>query len=141
MAVQFRAARFRVVLFAAAAAAAAAVALAGCAVGAGAPGSASPGLPTLPAAPVLSPEDAAARVIATDPRFAGAAELVPGVIGASKWWRATPIGDGGYSIAITVGSGDCPAGCISKHTWTFMVTADGSVTPMGESGDPLPTSQ
>ena len=93
----------------------------------------------MPAAPVLSPEDAAARAIATDKRFAGAAELVPGVIGASKWWRATPTGDGGYSISITLGSGDCPAVCISQHTWTFTVTADGSVTKIGESGDPAPT--
>jgi hypothetical protein len=135
MAVPFRAARFRAVLLAAS------FALAGCAVSGGAPGSASPGPPTLPAAPVLSPEDAAARVIAGDPRFAGAAELVQGVIGASKWWLATPIGDGGYSIAITLGSGDCPAGCISKHTSTFTVTADGVVTKTGESGDPLPSSQ
>jgi hypothetical protein len=90
---------------------------------------------------VLSPEDAAARAIATDQRFAGASELNPGVIGASKWWRATTLANGGYSIAITIGSGDCPAGCISQHTWTFVVTADGSVTKVGESGDPLPTIQ
>lgn len=135
MAGPFRAARLRAVCLAAA------VAVAGCAVGSGASRSTSPGLPTLPAAPVLSPEDAAARVIATDKRFAGAAQLDPGVIGASKWWRATPTSNGGYTIAITLGSGDCPAGCISKHTWTFTVTADGSITPMGESGDPLPTSQ
>jgi hypothetical protein len=134
MAGPFRAARLRGVCLAAA------VALAGCAVG-GAAASSSPGLPTLPAAPVLSPEDAAARVIATDKRFAGATELDPSVIGASKWWRATPTSDGGYTIAITLGSGDCPAGCISQHTWTFTVTADGSVTKTGESGDPLPTNE
>jgi hypothetical protein len=90
---------------------------------------------------VLSPEDAAARAIATDKRFAGATQLDPGVIGASKWWRATQTSDGGYVIAITLGSGDCPAGCISQHTWTFTVTADGSVTKTGESGDPLPTNE
>ncbi len=95
----------------------------------------------MPAAPVLSPEDAAARAIATDKRFAGTAELNQGVIGASKWWRATPLADGAYSIVITLGYGDCPAGCISRHNWTFTVTADGSVTKVGESGDPLPTSQ
>jgi hypothetical protein len=135
MLVPFNAARVRALLLAVS------FALASCATGGGAPSGASPGPPTLPAAPVLSPEDAAARVIAIDPRFAGAEQLVPGVIGASKWWQAAPIGDGGYSIAITVGSGDCPAGCISKHTWTFAVAADGSVTKTGESGDPLPTSQ
>jgi hypothetical protein len=116
-------------------------ALAGCATGGGAPSGASAGPPTLPAAPVLSPEDAAARAIATDKRFAGAAELDPSLIGASKWWRATPLANGGYSIAITLGSGDCPAGCINQHTWRFTVSADGSVTATGESGDPLPTGQ
>ena len=135
MAVPFSAARFRALLLAVS------FVLAACATGGGAPSGASQGPPTLPAAPVLSPEDAAARAIATDRRFAGAAELDPGVIGATKWWRATPLADGGYSIAITVGSGDCPAGCISQHTWTFTVTADGSVTKTGESGDPVPTSQ
>ena len=135
MAVPFSAARFRALLLAVS------LVLAACATGGGAPSGASPGPPTLPAAPVLSPEDAAARAIATDRRFAGAAELDPGVIGATKWWRGTPLADGGYSIAITVGSGDCPAGCISQHTWTFTVTADGSVTKTGESGDPVPTSQ
>jgi len=135
MAVPFSATRFRALLLAVS------VAVAGCAVSGGALGSASPGPPTMPAAPVLSPEDAAARVIATDQRFAGAAELVPGVIGSSKWWRAAPVGDGGYSIAITLGSGDCPAGCISQHTWTFTVSADGSVTKAGDSRDPGPTNQ
>jgi hypothetical protein len=135
MPVPFNAARFRAFLLAVS------LALAACATAGGIPSSASPGPPTLPAAPVLSPEDAAARAIATDKRFAGAAELVPGVIGASKWWRATPVVDGGYSIAITLGSGDCPAGCINNHTWTFAVAADGSVTKTGESGDPWPTSQ
>jgi hypothetical protein len=133
MAVLFGATRFRATLVAVM------LTFAACATSGGAP-NASPGPPTMPAAPVLSPEDAAARAIATDKRFAGAAELVPGVIGASKWWRATPLGDGGYSIAITLGSGDCPAVCISQHTWTFKVTADGSVTTIGESGDPAPTS-
>jgi hypothetical protein len=140
MAVPFSATRFRAPLLALSFGLAS-FAVAGCATGGGAPSGASPGTPTLPAAPVLSPEDAAARAIATNKRFAGAAELDPGVIGASKWWRATPLTDGGYPIGITLGSGDCPAGCISQHTWTFTVTADGSVTETGESGDPLPTSQ
>ena len=140
MAGPLSAARFRALVLALSFALAS-FALAACATGGGASSGASAGPPTLPPAPVLSPEDAAARVIATDRRFAGAAELDPGVIGAVKWWRATPLADGAYSIAITLGSGDCPAGCISQHTWTFTVTADGSVTKTGESGDPLPTSQ
>ena len=97
-------------------------------------------VPTPEADPVASPEDAAARVIATDPRFAGATPLSPDLIGASKWWEATALPGGGYSIILTLGWGDCPAGCIERHTWTFTVAADGTVTPTGETGDPVPTN-
>jgi hypothetical protein len=77
-------------------------------------------------------------VIATDPRFSGAIQLTPDIIGASKWWVATPIDDGGYRIELTVGWGDCQAGCISKHTWTYEVTQDGGVELVSESGDEVP---
>ena len=93
--------------------------------------------PTPIAADIASPEDAAALVIATDPRFEGAIQLSPDVIGASKWWEATALDDGAYRISLTIGWGDCPSGCISHHTWVFKVTADGAVTLLEESGDPL----
>jgi hypothetical protein len=119
--------------------------LAGClAAGPGAPGqSASAGAPTPTpvTAPVASLEDAAARAIATDPHFAGATEVQPGSIGLTKWWTGEALDSGAYTIEITLGWGDCPAGCINHHTWTFEVAADGGVTPKGESGDPTPTSQ
>jgi len=66
--------------------------------------------------------------------------LTPDVIGASKWWVATPIEDGGYTIELTVGWGDCPAGCINRHVWTFTVAADGTATLVKESGDEVPTT-
>jgi hypothetical protein len=87
---------------------------------------------------VTSPEDAAALVIATDPRFAGAMQLRPDVIGATKWWVATPLAGGGYTIEVTVGWGDCPAGCIERHVWTHEVKPDGSVKLVGETGDEVP---
>lgn len=36
------------------------------------------------------------------------------------------------------GFGDCPAGCINRHSWQFDVGRDGSVSFVGEQGDPLP---
>jgi hypothetical protein len=95
--------------------------------------------PTAITAPVSSAADAAALVIATNPIFAGAPEYSTEMIGASRWWKATPRDGGGYTIELTVGWGDCPAGCIERHLWTFEVTPDGTVTKVGESGDEVPT--
>jgi hypothetical protein len=116
------------------------MALSACATGAGSPPgpSAVPTptpVPTVVAAPVSSPEDAAARVIATDPRFAGATMLQPGSVGLTKWWEWLALDSGGYEIKLTLGWGDCPAGCIDHHTWIFDVAADGTVTKVSESGD------
>jgi hypothetical protein len=103
------------------------------------PGATQPApTPTPIAADVASSQDAAALVIATDPRFEGATELSPDLIGASRYWEATALADGAYQIKLTLGWGDCPSGCIERHTWVFMVTADGQVTLVEESGDPLP---
>ena len=117
------------------------------------PGSSSPGsslpapspwasvpvpTPTPIAVEVASAADAAALVIATDPRFEGAINLTPDVIGASRWWEAQALADGAYRITLTIGWGDCPAGCINNHTWAFRVRADGEVTLLEESGDPVP---
>jgi hypothetical protein len=94
--------------------------------------------PTPIAVDVASAADAAALVIAIDPRFEGAIALTPDVIGASRWWEATPLADGAYRVTLTLGWGDCPSGCISTHTWAFRVTADGQVTLLEEAGDPVP---
>jgi hypothetical protein len=94
--------------------------------------------PTPIAAPVASPEDAATLVIATDPRFGGAIRLTPDVIGASRWWEAEPLAAGGYRIKLTIGWGDCPAGCIQRHVWTFDVDATGGLKLVSESGDEVP---
>jgi hypothetical protein len=50
---------------------------------------------------------------------------------------ATPRGDG-WTLDYSVGYGDCPAGCINRHTWSFAVDAAGRVTYLGSRGDPAP---
>jgi hypothetical protein len=88
---------------------------------------------------VTSPADAAALVIATNPMFTGTTELRPDVIGASRWWEAEALDGGGYRIEITIGWGDCPAGCIERHVWTYEVDASGGVELVSEAGDPVPS--
>ena len=95
--------------------------------------------PTPVTAEVSSPGDAAALVIATNPMFTGAMAEDPNTIGASKWWVATPLANGGYEIVITVGWGDCMAGCIERHTWTYEVAADGTLELIADEGDPVPS--
>ena len=118
-----------------------ALGVAACATSGRAPGSPAPTptpVPTAAPNPVSSPEDAAARVIASDPRFKGATMLQPDSIGLTKWWEWKALDNGGYEIKLTMGWGDCPAGCIDHHTWTFDVAEDGTLTTVGESGDPAP---
>ena len=96
--------------------------------------------PTPVPSPATTPaEAAAAAVIATNPMFAGITPLAPDVIGASRWYVATPLAGGGYGIEVTIGWGDCPAGCIQRHVWTFEVAPDGTVNLKSETGDPVPS--
>ena len=93
--------------------------------------------PTPIAGPIAAVDEAAHVAIASDPRFAGVTKLDPNLIGASAWWEGRAI-ENGFEIKITIGWGDCPAGCINRHVWTFNVAADGSLTLIEESGDQLP---
>jgi hypothetical protein len=95
--------------------------------------------PTPIARPVVTPGDAAAVVIASDPRFAGTIELTPDIIGASRWWTAEPLGGGGFRVELTIGWGDCPAGCINRHVWTYDVTPAGQLSLVSETGDVVPS--
>jgi hypothetical protein len=98
-------------------------------------------VPTGPAAPtVASAEDAAALVVASDPRFEGAIPRDPQMIGASRWWEASANDDGSYTVKVTIGWGDCPAGCINQHTWTYRVGRDGALKLVEETGVPVPPS-
>jgi hypothetical protein len=81
--------------------------------------------------------EAAARVLASDPRFAGIGPLRGDIVGQSAWYEVVPDRDG-YLVAITVGWGDCMAGCIERHVWEIAVASDGTIDPRSETGDPIP---
>jgi hypothetical protein len=76
-------------------------------------------------------------VLATDPRFAGVGPFDPDMIGQSAWYTVDPASDG-WTVSVTMGWGDCPAGCIEKHVWTYSVTTSGSVTLLAETGPAVP---
>ena len=123
---------------------------AGCAAGGGAstpasgtPASFEPGASPVPSfelvGPVTTPEQAWAAVVAAEPRFADVQPLDPDLIGQSAWYEVQPAsGVGAYIVTITIGWGDCQAGCIDEHTWQYAVGLDGTVTLQSESGDSVP---
>jgi hypothetical protein len=91
-----------------------------------------------PAASGPTAAAAAARLaLAQQARFAGIGQLDPNLIGQAAWYEVTGTDDG-WQVMIRIGWGDCPAGCINEHRWTYAVGRDGSVELVGEVGDPLP---
>jgi hypothetical protein len=40
-------------------------------------------------------------------------------------------------VVIRIGWGDCPAGCINEHRWTYAIGRDGTVELLREEGDDL----
>ncbi len=55
------------------------------------------------------------------------------MVGQSSWYEVVADGTG-FTVTITVGQGDCQAGCIEKHNWQYHVDSDGTVALVGESG-------
>lgn len=104
------------------------------------PGEPTPALTPPAGGQVASPEQAAQLVIGSDPRFADFGPLDPNMIGQCCWYEANE-GPDGYEVLIHVGWGDCPSGCINQHEWAYLVSPDGQVTLLGESGDPLPAGE
>jgi hypothetical protein len=108
------------------------------------PPSPSPSAPVTTPAPSLSlpistAADAMAAVVAADPRFADIPPRRLDLIGQSTWWEARPAsGVGAFVVQVVVGWGDCQAGCIDSHSWTFAVTPDGGVRQLSEDGPPIP---
>ena len=76
-------------------------------------------------------------MIASDPKFAKVGKKDPDLIGQCCYYEAAR-GQEGYRVRITMGWGDCPAGCIDHHTWTYEVSEDGEITVIAQSGDPVP---
>ncbi len=115
-----------------------ALAAAACTFGPGASAVSSP-VVTPSSAPATAAE-AFAAVQARSPYFDGVQPRDPQAIGQAAWWEASPaaLSGGAWGITVSVGWGDCPAGCISNHVWRWSVGADGTTTLAGESGPPLP---
>jgi hypothetical protein len=100
-------------------------------------GTATP--PPIPAAGITTPEDAMAAVVAVEPRFENVQPRQLDLIGQSAWYEVRPAsGVGAFVVAVTVGWGDCQAGCIDAHTWTYAVQPDGTVLLLSEDGPPVP---
>jgi hypothetical protein len=99
-----------------------------------------------PTTEVTTAAQAAALVFASDARFARMQPLRDDVIGQSAWFDAAEDATG-FAVTVTVGQGDCQAGCIERHTWSYHVDRDGTVTLVGEQGDditldpPTPTGE
>ncbi len=86
------------------------------------------------------PTDAAAAArlaLAQQARFAGIGPLDDTLIGQAAWYEATAT-DEGWQVVIRIGWGDCPAGCINEHRWTYAVGRDANVELIQEDGDALP---
>jgi len=94
--------------------------------------------PTPAPTTIATIEDAAARVIEVYPAFEGIGPQDPSIIGGCCWWEGTETSDG-FTVTFEVGWGDCPSGCIDRHSWTYAVSRDGAVTLTDESGSPVPS--
>ncbi len=100
---------------------------------------ASPSPSATPASrPATTPEEAAALVIASDPRFQGIGKKDPDLIGGCCFYEATAMGGGSFSVTIEIGWGDCPSGCIDRHRWLYVVNQDGAIGLRSEQGPPVP---
>jgi hypothetical protein len=117
----------------------------GCASGAAtAPPGSSPAASPIPSASLVAgipttPDEAAALVIASDPRFTGIGKKNPDLIGACCFYEATATGGGSFAVTIEIGWGDCPAGCSERHRWFYVVNQDGAIGLQREEGAPVPS--
>ena len=91
---------------------------------------------------IQSAADAARTVADAVPLFEGIGPKDPNLIGQAAWYEATPDEAAKppvpWTVTFRVGWGDCPAGCIDEHTWTYEVGVDGSVSFASESGSAVP---
>jgi hypothetical protein len=80
---------------------------------------------------------AARLALAQESRFAGIGLFDEHQIGQAAWYKVAASSDG-WEVLIRIGWGDCPAGCINEHRWTYAVARSGSVKLIKEQGDLLP---
>ena len=114
----------------------AALLVAGCGAAASSPSAPSTSPSATPSGAPLTQAEAVARVLAQDTRFAGIVPLDPNLIGQSAWHEVAPAVVG-WRVTVTIGWGDCQAGCISRRVWVYDVDPAGAVTLVEERGDPL----
>ena len=85
------------------------------------------------------------NTIALADRFAHAAPVVSAApdswIGGGDDIAATRVA-GGWRLDYSVSWGDCPAGCIYGHVWSFVVSDAGDASFVGERGPapPVPSA-
>jgi len=87
--------------------------------------------------PLSEADRAAAAVLATDPLFTNLQPYNAELIGQCCFYTVKQTADG-WAVTVEIGWGDCPAGCIDKHRWTFTVDRAGAVTKAAESGPSVP---
>ena len=92
-----------------------------------------------PALEVTSEAQAAALVFAANPLFSSITPVSPGLAGGSTSYQAAQSADG-YTVSVSIGSGDCQAGCINQHTWSYSVSNGGALKLVSEQGDPAEIS-
>jgi hypothetical protein len=80
---------------------------------------------------------AAGVALSQQARFRGIGPFDATAIGQAAWYKVAASGDG-WEVLIRIGWGDCPAGCINEHQWTYLVGQNGSVGLTHEEGDALP---
>ncbi len=91
---------------------------------------------------VTTPQAAWAAVVVAEPRFGGIAPKDPTLIGQSAWYEVQPAsGVGAFVALVTVGWGDCQAGCIDRHLWTVAVLPDGTASLVSQDGPPVPAGE
>jgi len=106
------------------------------------PGGSVPGVSPAPSVgTVETPEQAVAAIRARTPWFDGIEARNPDMIGQAASWTAEPTDRQSIRVTFEVGWGDCQAGCIDRHTWTWEGGRDGTVTWVGEDGSDLAPEQ
>ena len=93
-------------------------------------------MPARPGTPITSGE-AVDLVLQQNPLFAAIGHRDPELIGQAAWYEVMEAAEG-WQVEIRIGWGDCPAGCINEHRWTYLVSSTVDVDLIEESGDPLP---
>ena len=93
-------------------------------------------MPARPGTPVTSGE-AVDLVLQQNPLFAAIGPRDSELIGQAAWYEVMEAAEG-WQVEIRIGWGDCPAGCINEHRWTYLVSSTVDVDLIEESGDPLP---